>query len=211
MRTAADFNDFYKISDPWNLTRAKFRNRIFRRLLSGLIHDRKVLELGCGEGHLTQTVFSSARSVVGIDISSVAIERAKARRLPNARFECADFLGADFSGHDIITAIECIYYLTPNEKEQFFAKIAREHAGKLLLLSAPIIGENKFRRYFTHAELTETFQRHGMNVESFHNLNIYRRGIIEITIEAAVRAAPTLLALVPTSFIYQRLYMIRIM
>jgi predicted TPR repeat methyltransferase len=211
MRTAADFNDFYRVNDPWNLTRARFRNRIFRKLLPGIIRDRNILELGCGEGHLTKEVFDGARFVLGIDISNVAIERAKARRLPNAQFECSDFLGADFGGHDIITAIECIYYLTPDEKEQFFAKVAREHAGKLLLLSAPIIGENQFRRYFTHAELIATFERHGMNVESFHNLNIYRRGIIEIALEAAVRAVPPLLNLVPMRFIYQRLYMIRIM
>ncbi len=145
MRTATDFNEFYKIKDPWSLTRAKFRDRVFRKQVSSLVRGRSVLELGCGEGHLTQAVFGDAKSIVGIDISDIAIERAKKRSLANAQFKNGDILEADFTGHDLITAIECIYYLSPDEQERFFVKIAKEHSGRMLLLSAPIIGENRFR------------------------------------------------------------------
>jgi len=41
MRTAADFNVYYATTDSWHI------------------------ELGYGEGHLTQAIFSKARSVVG--------------------------------------------------------------------------------------------------------------------------------------------------
>ena len=76
MRTAADFNLYYAAPDPWHISHARFRDNVLRRCLKPFIRDKSVLELGCGEGHLTQTIFSKARSVVGIDISDVAIARA---------------------------------------------------------------------------------------------------------------------------------------
>jgi SAM-dependent methyltransferase len=76
------------------------------------IRDRFVLELGCGEGHLTKAVFGRARSVVGIDISDVAIARAQSLELPHARFENADLLQISYNGYEVIAAIECIHYLS---------------------------------------------------------------------------------------------------
>src|SRR4029077_9173392 len=112
MRTAADFNLYYAAPDPWHISHARFRDNVLSRCLNPFIRDKSVLELGCGEGHLTQTIFSKARSVVGIDISDVAIARAKSLNLPNARFESADFLPASFEGYDVIAAIECVSYLS---------------------------------------------------------------------------------------------------
>jgi 2-polyprenyl-3-methyl-5-hydroxy-6-metoxy-1,4-benzoquinol methylase len=76
MRTAADFNLLYATPDPWRLSRTRFRDKVLRHRLRKYIHGKSVLELGCGEVHLTQTVFDEARAVTGIDISDVAIERA---------------------------------------------------------------------------------------------------------------------------------------
>jgi len=75
-------------------------------------------------GHLTQTVFSKARSVVGVDISDVAIARARSLSLRNARFEIGDFFETSFEGSDVIAAIECIYYLSHQEQGAFFKKVA---------------------------------------------------------------------------------------
>jgi len=137
MRSAADFNLFYKSPDPWHISRAKFRDKVLRHWLSELVRGQTVLELGCGEGHLTQAVFGEAKSVTGIDISDVAIDRARSRKINNAKFVQSDFLQAPFEGYDVITAIECLYYLSSAEQNEFFVKIAREHAGKTFLLSAP--------------------------------------------------------------------------
>src|ERR1700754_1052765 len=137
MRTAEDFNLYYATPDPWHISRSRFRDRVLRRCLGRFIRDRFVLELGCGEGHLTEAVFGKARSVVGIDISDVAIARAKSLDLPNARFECADFLHVSFEGYDVIAALECVYYLSFQEQGAFLEKVAKEHPGKILLLSGP--------------------------------------------------------------------------
>ena len=60
MRTAADFNLYYAAPDPWHISHARFRDKVLRRCLKPFIRKKSVLELGCGEGHLTQTVFRKA-------------------------------------------------------------------------------------------------------------------------------------------------------
>jgi predicted TPR repeat methyltransferase len=208
MRTAADFDHFYAAPDPWRIQNAAFRDKVLRVRLAKFIRGKTVLELGCGEGHITAAIFGDARGVTGIDISDVAIGRAKARHLPNARFETADFLRTSFAGYDVITAIECLYYLSPEEQEEFFVKAAREHPGKPLLLSGPIIGENEHRRYFTHSGLLDTFRRHRYAVIEHRNLYIRRTGALSTVAAALVRLPLGLLLMdfLPESFIYQRLY-----
>lgn len=178
MRTAADFNDFYATQDPWRISRAGFRDRILRRSVSKFISGKCVLELGCGEGHLTQAIFSNAKNVFGIDLSDVAIDRAKARAIPNAQFCTANLLDISFEGFDVITAIECLYYLSSNDQATFFDKVAREHSGKILIISGPIIGQNEHRKYFTHSGLLDIFAQRGISVVESHSLNIYRRGML---------------------------------
>src|SRR5258707_6243293 len=119
MRTAGDFNLYYAAPDPWHISHARFRDNVLRRCLKPFILVKSVLDLGCGEGHLTQTIFSKAQFVVGIDISDVAIARAKSLNLLNARFESTDFLEVSFEDYDVIAALECVYYLSFQEREVF--------------------------------------------------------------------------------------------
>ena len=208
MRTAADFNLYYAAPDPWHISHARFRDKVLRRCLKRFIRDKSVLELGCGEGHLTRAAFSKARSVVGIDISDVAIARAKLLNLPNARFESADFLQASFEGYDVIAALECVYYLSLEERGAFLEKVAKEHAGKILLLSGPIVD---YRRHFGHKRLMHEFTTLGFTPLKFYNLSVYWfppssriiAGLIKLPL------GHTLLDWIPESMIYQRLYALR--
>jgi 2-polyprenyl-3-methyl-5-hydroxy-6-metoxy-1,4-benzoquinol methylase len=206
MRTAADFNQFYAAPDPWRISRARFRDRMLRRCVSPFIAGKSLLELGCGEGHLTQAVFNTAKNITGIDLSQVAIQRAKALDLSNATFASADFLGVSFAGYDIIAAIECLYYLTPEDQETFFAKIVKEHHS-ILIISGPIIRG----KYFTHVALMNRLRQLG-EVE-WHNLNVYRRNVVATLAAVLVRLpfGGRLLDLLPEKLIYQRCYIIRIM
>src|SRR5580692_12505924 len=92
-----------------------------------------------------------------------------------------------FEGYGVIAAIECLYYLTPEEQEAFFAKVSREHRGKPLIISGPIIGSNEYRKYFTDVSLRETFARHGLSVLTSHNLNVYRRSMLANIVAVLVR------------------------
>jgi 2-polyprenyl-3-methyl-5-hydroxy-6-metoxy-1,4-benzoquinol methylase len=208
MRTAADFNLYYATPDPWHISHAQFRDKVLRRCLKPFVRDKSVLELGCGEGHLTHAVFRKARSVVGIDISDVAIARAKSLNLPNARFESGDFLQASFEGYDVITALECVQYLSFQEQEVFLEKVAKEHPGKILLLSGPIVD---YRRHFSHKRLMLEFTTLGFVPLKFHNLSLYWYPPSSRMMASLFKLplAYTLLDWVPESIIYQRLYVLR--
>lgn len=213
MRTASDFDAHYADVDPWHISSARARDEVLRRSVARFVTGRKVLELGCGEGHLTQALFSDAANVKGIDISGVAIGRAIAKKLPNATFENLDFLDISYEGCGVIAAIECLYYLSASEQELFFQKVAREHRGKTLIVSGPIIGQNEHRTYFTHEGILRTLMRHGISVIEFHNLNVYRRTPLVnravANLAAALTRAPLgslMLDALPDRLIYQRCY-----
>jgi SAM-dependent methyltransferase len=208
MRTAEDFNLYYSTPDPWHIARSRFRDKVLRRCLGRFIRDKSVLELGCGEGHLTQEIFGRARSVVGVDISDVAIARAKSLELPNARFENADLLQTSFKGYEVIAAIECIHYLSHQEQGAFLEKVAREHAGKLLLLSGPIVD---YTHYFSHRRLMLEFTTLGFSLVGFNNLSIYWHPPSSRIVATLIKLPLGYMALdwLPERMIYQRLYALR--
>jgi predicted TPR repeat methyltransferase len=213
MRTASDFDTYYTVADPWRISAARSRDEALRRSVARFVTGKKVLELGCGEGHLTQVLFWDAASVKGVDISGVAIGRAISKGLSNASFENADFLDVSYEGYGVIAAIECLYYLSASEQETFFAKVAREHSDKILIISGPIIGRNEHREYFTHEAVLDTLGRHGISVIEFHNVNVHRktplvnRAVANLA-AALVRAplGPVVLNALPDRLIYQRCY-----
>lgn len=208
MRTAEDFNLYYAKTDPWNISRSRFRDRVLRRCLGRFVRDKFVLELGCGEGHLTEAVFGRARSVIGIDISDVAIARARSLELPNARFETGDLLETSFKGFEVIAAIECIHYLSHPEQGAFLEKVAREHAGKILLLSGPIVD---YAKYFSHRRLMLEFTTLGFTLVKSCNLSVYWHPPSARIVANLVKLPLGHIALdwLPEEMIHQRLYALR--
>ena len=208
MRTAEDFNRYYAAPDPWHISGARFRDRVLRRCLKRFVRGKSVLELGCGEGHLTEAVLYKARSVIGIDISDVAIARARSLNLPNARFESADLLQTSFSGYDVIAAIECIHYLSHQEQGAFLEKVAREHAGKILLLSGPIVD---YQRHFSHKRLMLEFTTLGFALVTSRNLSVlwYPPSTKIVANIVKLPLGYMLLDWLPERMIYQRLYVLR--
>jgi predicted TPR repeat methyltransferase len=216
VRTASDFDAFYAGADPWCIGNARSRDKILRRSVRRFVTGQNVLELGCGEGHLTQALFWDATSVRGVDISGVAIDRANSKGISNASFENSDFLNVSFSGYDVVAAIECLYYLSASEQEAFLDKVAREHSGRILILSGPIIGQNEHRKYFTHKGVLDTLARHGISVIEFHNVNVNRKTPLVNRVVANLTAAlvrvplgDLLLNVLPDRLIYQRCYIAR--
>lgn len=212
LRSAEDFDSYYQSPDPWKIGRASRRDKALARIIGPYVPGKTVLELGCGEGHLTATIFKGASSIKGIDISPVAISRAIAHSLPNASFQASDFLNVSFAGYDVIAAIECLYYLSPTEQETFFRKLKSEHAGKVFVISGPIIGSNEYRTYFTDSGIKQTFGRHGLSLIEGRNLNAYRKAGVGATIAAALCRLPlgsAVLDILPDKYVYQRCYVAR--
>jgi SAM-dependent methyltransferase len=212
LRSADDFDSYYKSPDPWGIGQASRRDRALAGLIGPYVADKSVLELGCGEGHLTGSVFRDATSITGIDISPVAISRASSLSLPNASFQTSDFLDVSFADYDVIAAIECLYYLSPSEQEAFYEKLTSDHAGKTFILSGPIIGSNEYRTYFTHAGVTDTFSRHGLSIIEWRNLSANGKAGLAATLAAALCRMPFgngLVTALPEKWVYQRCYVTR--
>ncbi len=106
----------YSMPDPWNMKSRKEQER-FKKTnihLSALSPRYKaILEIGCGEGHQTEHLLDLADTVCGIDLSTLAIQRAKSR-CPTGNFYLADI--SDVASllpdvkFDLVTACEVLYY-----------------------------------------------------------------------------------------------------
>lgn len=100
-----------------------------------LTRPRSVLELGCGTGELLAQVPPdlALERYVGVDISEVAIEKARARSLSLAGGGAPEFmvssmadLDVDALGDfDVVLGMGLTPYLLPDELDKFLAIIAR--------------------------------------------------------------------------------------
>lgn len=206
-RTAQDFNQVYAKPDPWRTEGHAFRIRALERAIGDHVKGRRVLELGCGEGALTQTIFRDASHVRGIDISDIAIARAKARNLPNAEFIAGDFLHVSLDGFDVIALIHSLYYLSPDEQDALLSRIAHEHDG-IVIISCPIIGSHRKRQYFTHESLLSALRRHGMRLLLWRNVSVDFRTPARLLAGQVIKRAGmvSMLDILPESFVLHRIY-----
>jgi 2-polyprenyl-3-methyl-5-hydroxy-6-metoxy-1,4-benzoquinol methylase len=83
----------------------------------------KVALMGCGTGGLAAILDrSECTSILGIDLSSVAVKRARMRGLARAQFEVADFASwGSMEQYDAIVFEESLYYLSPKEQVRVLA------------------------------------------------------------------------------------------
>ena len=127
------------------------------------------LEVGCAEGHFTERLAKRADRVIALDISSVALERAR-QRAPAAFLE-ADLMTWDpglFAPFDVIVLGDVLYYLDrPGVAEEFGALFPRVASwlkrGGRLILAHGYAGEKEFvhRRFFR-----ERFEAAGLKLVS---------------------------------------------
>ena len=77
------------------------------------LEARSVLDIGCGEGALAESLRGAGlEDYVGVDFSPVAIAKAQAKGLPNARFVVGDaHTHRPDRRFDVIVFNEVLYYL----------------------------------------------------------------------------------------------------
>jgi hypothetical protein len=121
-------------------------------------------------------------------------------------------LDVSFEGFDVITAIECLYYLSPSEQGACLERVRREHRG-ILTISVPIVGTLNSSSYFTHSEIMATLQRHGMAVIEYRNMMPRSDNFAKRAAAFAIRKMPfghALIERLPEALIYQRCYIARV-
>ena len=112
-----NFNEWYaEREDPWGYQDSPYELTKYQQQIDLLPKKRfnKVLEIGCSEGCFTERLAPLCDSLTAIDISSVALDRAKNRL---SEYNHIDFVEADINNYDIgssqydlIVCSETLYY-----------------------------------------------------------------------------------------------------
>jgi SAM-dependent methyltransferase len=111
------FDGLWSQEDPWGLEASPFEAERHRRQLE-LVSDRRyerALEIGCGAGAFTAVLAPLADHLLALDVSPAAIERARARRLPDVvELRVVDVVDEDEdlgAPWDLVVLSETVYYL----------------------------------------------------------------------------------------------------
>jgi SAM-dependent methyltransferase len=102
--------------DPWGYQTSSYELEKYRRTLE-LLPKRgysRILEVGCSEGAFTKMLEPLGAAILGVDISAIAIERARVRcaDCPNIKFRVEDIVKGELEGpFDLIFCSEVLYYL----------------------------------------------------------------------------------------------------
>ena len=134
-KLVGDFEGLYKnFEDPWHQSRNDHLHDSRRNLavnwcirLRNEFNASRVIELGCGFGHLTQLLRQQGFSVIGTDISKIAIHKARTAN-PNCVFvECAfsDFKTLEMFDADIYLMAEITWYVL-DDLDNFIANLKRQ-------------------------------------------------------------------------------------
>jgi SAM-dependent methyltransferase len=106
----------YLLRDPWEMEGPKEQYR-FRQTMTQLrsldTSFNSILEIGCGEGHQSLHFQTICTQLFGIDISEIAVRRAR-ERCPSGQFSAMplELIDGAFEGQhfDLITVCEVLYY-----------------------------------------------------------------------------------------------------
>lgn len=130
-------------ADPWasNDGRFRYQHQKYDALIARLPPNRRykrVLDLGCGLGLLSEKLAKNADEVLGVDIAQAAVEHATElrRHAPNVRFECRDItdLPESMNGQfDLVVIADTIYYLPAPLHDHYLKQLA----GRVAQLLAP--------------------------------------------------------------------------
>ena len=111
------------------------------------LHYDRVLDVGCGEGHLSERLFPISREILGMDISGKAVERANQRlKSENVSFMTADILTLELNQKfNLIVCSEMLVYLNLSQIRKVALKLANwlEPGGRLLLVNLFAKSESK--------------------------------------------------------------------
>lgn len=107
-----DLNDFHKNEDPWNYK----RNTDDQKRLEILMHElpktkyNRILDIGCGQGFLTQHL--PGNEIIGVDISAEAVKHAsklKTKKLSFKQLSIFDLKTEGLGKFDLIVITGVLY------------------------------------------------------------------------------------------------------
>ena len=151
-------------SSRFNAQRSRHPSAELTQLTDALPAGARVLDVGCGGGVPVTLALSRHADVVGVDISAVQIEQARAR-VPNASFVVGDITAQQFerASFDAVVAFYALIHVPREEHRPLLERIATwlKPGGYLLVSVArgghPGYTEKDFfgaTMYWSHFETT---------------------------------------------------------
>lgn len=176
MRTQADWNSFYSTPNPWHNDGTLYDQVRCDALLHRIRYAKfaSAIDFGCGEGHLTAQLSPYAKSLIGCDISDIALGRAR-KRYPGIDFRQGDLLDLlvrpeiQAEHFDFVSVSDTLYYLqTDAERKMAVHGLAQLGTANCLFYVSVIINStSKHRRYFTHEEMLALVAPYFQVIETF--------------------------------------------
>ena len=140
-----EFDALYtRTPDPWGMETSAYEAAKYDATLAALGERRfrSGLEVGCSIGVLSERLAARCERLLGLDVSPVALERAK-RRVPAVRFlraEVPDDWPTD--RYDLVVLSEVLYFLSAAEVAAMACLVARDLAGGGTAVVVNWTGEN---------------------------------------------------------------------
>ena len=106
----------YMLEDPWNMTSSSEQYRFTETnqlILRNFGKVNTILEIGCGEGHQSLYLQQMCNRLIGLDVSNLAVQRAR-RRCPESEFFVGDIFCEEISVQapfDLVVCCEALYYM----------------------------------------------------------------------------------------------------
>lgn len=144
------FNWRYRSEDPYHVQTSGYEKEKYRRTAAALdFKDRfeSILEVGCGEGLLTEMIAPKSDRVLAVDISDLAIKRAQQRLagLSNVEARRADILNDDpDEAFELVLLSEVLFYFEPQQLKGVVDRITRliKPGGYALLAHARAVADD---------------------------------------------------------------------
>ena len=161
------WENIYSAEDPYGYSRwfsdRKRRESSLNLILTRGLHFYCSLELGCGEGYITNEMINFCEKIIAVDISIMAMTRAKLKlneKKDKILFINADIYELEFKPNtfDFINALESLDY-TDEPQSEINKWINWLCPGGYLIFSGP-----NLKKYFSYIEMTNLFNRPELNI-----------------------------------------------
>ena len=109
-RLGADYPEA-EVNRAANWARAGHRETVIRELRPFARRDARLVDVGCGNGEITNAYCEIGGSAVGLDLAPALIEKARVNAHPNSTFRAADVEELDRASFDVALCSEVLEHV----------------------------------------------------------------------------------------------------